>query len=331
MANTCFCNCLLRVTKIRYFVFALLFLVASPSASLAAQPERPAVSTSRVATADELFRKGRDLMKAGAFAEARLKLEESLRLDPVVGTRLNVAECAEQMGQLAFALTQLRQALATLRPGDDRDAYTKRRIEALEARVPRLTLRGETAADVSVLLDGAPLAGAAFGVSLPLDPGEHAVVILTHGATIRTVRVTLAEGESKEIALDALARAPMPRVLPEEAAVAPSRTKRAVGWLVLGVGAAAVTTGAVAGLLAGEAKRDVEASCLGSVCRDQAGIDASERGRSYSVLSTIGLGAGLVGVGVGTFLVLTSGSIARPRVGVAPLDAGGMLSVGGSL
>jgi hypothetical protein len=50
-----------------------------------------------------LFKEARVLMKHDDYATARLKLEESQRLDPSPGTLLNLAICNEHLGQIATA------------------------------------------------------------------------------------------------------------------------------------------------------------------------------------------------------------------------------------
>ena len=51
-------------------------------------------------------------MQAGRFAEACPKFEESMRLDPAIGTLLNLARCYESMGDVPAACQRYAQAEA---------------------------------------------------------------------------------------------------------------------------------------------------------------------------------------------------------------------------
>ena len=63
----------------------------------------PVGAQSNKATAEALFTEGRALATSGKCAEAIPKFQASQKLDPGVGTLLNLAECYEQVGKTASA------------------------------------------------------------------------------------------------------------------------------------------------------------------------------------------------------------------------------------
>jgi uncharacterized protein HemY len=70
-----------------------------------------AQSADSSALAEQLFNQARDLVKANKWAEACPKFEASLRYDPVLGTRLNLANCYEHVGKLASAWGLYRESM----------------------------------------------------------------------------------------------------------------------------------------------------------------------------------------------------------------------------
>jgi hypothetical protein len=108
---------------------------------------------------------------------------------------------------------------------------------------------------------------------------------------------------------------------------------RAPGLIVGGVGVAGLAVGSVFGLKAISEKGQRDDICHGgSVCPQEA-LDHDASARSAGLISTIGFGAGLVGVGVGAYLFFTAkpseaktGSVwisPRVDVGRAALEVGG--------
>ncbi|WP_437941955.1 hypothetical protein [Sorangium sp. So ce341] len=163
--------------------------------------------------AEQLFREGRALLVEQRFAEACPKLEESQRLEPSLGTKLNLAFCHERLGQVATAWVGFQEALITARTAGDaaREAFAKARIDALAPRVPWLRVRasaGDAGADqVTILLDGAALDPVAWDKELPVDPGEHVVAAAHQGEVFWETTVALKESERVDVAVPAPAEA----------------------------------------------------------------------------------------------------------------------------
>jgi hypothetical protein len=176
-----------------------------------------AQSSDANAVADQLFNQGRELAKANRWAEACPKFEASLRAAPTLGTRLNLADCYEHIGKLASAWGMFSDAieLAT-KAGDKRRAYAQKQADALEPRLPKLTISvpEHPPAGLVVARDGAPIDAGALGVALYVDPGAHAITASAPGFEAVTQTVTLAEGKAETLALPALTAVPVRATAP---------------------------------------------------------------------------------------------------------------------
>lgn len=149
----------------------VVVLIAS-AAIAGAQPSEA------VKRADALFTEGRALVDAGKFSEACPKFEESQRLDPGLGTLLNLAACYESVGRLASALTAFRSAEEQARaagPSEKkREQAAADRARSLESRVARLTITlaaGDRPAGFAVTRDGVRVPALDFGRRIAVDPG----------------------------------------------------------------------------------------------------------------------------------------------------------------
>src|SRR5262249_44729364 len=120
-----------RVARARMTLGGVAIVVAF-GATARAEPNR-----------DEAFRKGRELMKAGRYAEACLQFELSEKLDPELGTQFNIAQCDEKTGKLATALALYKELSA-------KDTNAQRRATEidlaaqLEHRVPKVVVQMAT-------------------------------------------------------------------------------------------------------------------------------------------------------------------------------------------
>ncbi|WP_437650582.1 hypothetical protein [Sorangium sp. So ce362] len=188
--------------------------------------------------AERLFREGRALLVEQRFAEACPRLEESQRLEPSLGTKLNVAFCHERLGDVATAWVGFQEASTTARTEGDaaREAFARSRIEAIAPRVPWLRVRvsvGDAGADpLAILLDGAALDPVAWDKELPVDPGEHVVAAARRGEVFWQTTVTLRESERADVAVPAAApaepvHAPAAVSRPEQRPAAPREERSA--------------------------------------------------------------------------------------------------------
>ena len=311
---------------------ALCLVVGTTAGPVLAQAQPSAADQT---LAEALFQEARKLMDQGRFGDACPKLAESQRLDPGGGTQLLLAQCYEKLGKTATAWTIFNEALATSRKINraDRERLAKERIAALEAKLSKLTIR--VPADVASLEgfllthNGSVISRAAFGLALPVDPGPHEVVVAATGrkAWRRTVEVA-GEGDNKVVEVPMLEKEavapPPPSAAPAASSVAPPPSQKApppssdpqtdaspgsrrtMAYVAGGVGAVGLVLGTVFALRAKSKYNDSRDLCPADPCRDPAAVDLNQSARSAGNVATVAFGVGLVGVGVGTYLFLTS-------------------------
>jgi hypothetical protein len=329
----------------------LALCAASPAA---AQTRDPAAAT-------VLFEQGRAAIQAGDWAAACPKLEESHRLDPRVGTLLNLADCEEHIHKLAAARTYWQQAVDLAGSlGDARADLARQRLTALDPRVPRLSvlLADGSPPDAEVLRDGVKLGAASLGVSLPIDPGDHEIVVRAPGYEDGRATVSLAESEKKEISVSpgpklpeaapAVPAGPVPPVgaastppAPEPALppVAPAPRSAArqdgggsgLGTALFWTGLGGVTLGLVSGGLVLAARSDMEHGCSDDKICSREAADAASRGKTWSTVATISFAAGAALAAGGIYLMAArDGDEGSSAVGIVPTRTGGLVSIGRS-
>lgn len=298
------------------------------SVGVAQAADAPPVDVARAAdagsVAEALFVEGRRLMELGRFDEACAKLDESQRLDPGGGTRMNAALCREKQGRLATAWAQFKLALADARRDgrDDRVAFAEQHLASLEPRLPRLLVRvgpGADAAGAAVLLDGLALGPAALGVAVPVDPGRHEVTLRTADGASRALVVDTREATTSELTLD---RAP-----PASRDDARS-TRQMWGVLSASAGAAALVTGGAFLLVARSRQADANAVCPGSTCSraQSSAVDDNASAHRWARAADVAFGLGAIGLGVGSYLVVTS----QPPRAAGGGRSGAFVAVAGS-
>ncbi|MEZ4234199.1 MAG: hypothetical protein R3B89_33805 [Polyangiaceae bacterium] len=298
-----------------------LWMVLGLMATLGAAA--PAHAQSDPAAAEALFRQGRAAADAGDYRTACEKFRESNRLDPADGTLLNIADCEEKLGRVATAWTHFQEVAQKLPPSDERRALAAQRAAALEPRLPKLTIQVSEALPQGsrVTRDGVELTRASFGAPLPVDPGEVVVRVEAPGHEPNEFRVTIGEGEQKDLQIGAGAAA-------ASAGFSTADSPPTLGYVLGGVGILGLVVGGVTGFMTLSKKSTADDHCPNQRC-DSEGYDAVESGRTLGAISATGIIAGTVFLAAGAYLVLSHDEAEQPNVALIPQAApqGGGLGV----
>lgn len=297
--------------------------------------------------AEELFRAGRALLDQGKAAEACPKFEESQRLDPGLGTLLNLADCYERTERLASALVAFRSAEEQARALGEkkREQAATDRARSLEARVSRVTITlapGDRPDGFTVRRNGVPVGAIDLGRPVAVDPGPVTIeatapgnwqpfektVTITTARTVVPVDVPMLEpaGPAVDPGLP-----PAPEVGPRTTTLDPGRGRRRLAYIAGGVGVAALGGGIAIGFVAkGRWQDAIDAHCVMSDPKNcsTVGVEEADQARRLGNIGTIVGGVGVVAIAAGAVLWLTAPSARTIEVApaVGPDGAGVTLS-----
>jgi hypothetical protein len=301
----------------RGFVVVVLSTLATglPLPARADEPPRDA------AAADRHFELARSAFKSGDLETACREFGESQRLDPAAGTLLNLSECEERLGRTGSAWRHVKEAVASLKPDDDRLPMARDWLARLEGTAPRLTVRLARGApkETTASCDGRALDSAAFGTPEPLDPGEHVIRVEAPGRSPATVRVSLAAGGSATVDLEpgppseppaATDTATATTAPPEPSRWSPLTT---VGLVTGAAGLVLVAVGGGVGLAAHSDMSDSKTGHCGDAIKqadpnrcDATGLDLRRSARQEADLASVLVVVGGVALAGGAILALTS-------------------------
>ncbi len=314
-----------------------------------------AAQTGDAAMAESLFREGKRLSGEHKFAEACPKFQESYKLDPGLGTLLNLATCHESEGKLASAWAEFSEASSQAkRQGDnDRAQLAQDHVKALEPKLAHVSIGVSPAAVVPGLVikfDSRELAQAAWGLQIPVDAGKHVVEASAPGklnysqafetpAAATVLAVTVPALQDAPGAVTAAppppvgpAPAPLPASAAPVAATAPTPGASSgshTGLIVSGVATGAFAVGTVVtGILYSGKRSDFKTA------NDDLDPTRFSKRDSASTLGTVNLvfaGGTLVSAGFLVYFLATSGShesAPSAALNVVPLlgpNGGGLL------
>jgi hypothetical protein len=299
---------------------------------------RAAVAEDHEADAERLFREGQRLLEERRYAEACPKFEQAYGKDRQLGTLLNLAFCHKEQGALWYAWLEFREAevKATELGRSDRRDFARQRLLELDRLLPRVVVDGSPrVALTEVLVEDRKVWEAERGAPFAAEQGLRKFVFRARGKKPVTALINVGgAGKVQHVAVPEMADAsPDPPPAPPPAALAPAArsaaepskaaeagpkpdpggTSRTLGFVSLGVGAAAAAAGTITGLVT-----------LGSPCAGNTPCSQDERRAAttmgaVSTVSFVAAGLGLVG---GALLVLTAPSAGAVRSGGGRLQLG---------
>jgi hypothetical protein len=323
-------------------VAIVVLLVRSSAAGAQTAVDQP--------TAEALFTAGRRLLAQGKYPEACSKFEESQRLDPAIGTLLNLGDCYEKSGKTASAWVKFREATEVAhRAGDSRREKTaSQRVSVLEKRLSTLIIGVPQEAEVPGLVvkrDGVTMGNAVFGTSAPVDPGQHEIEATAPGKKPWSTVVTLdASHRSVAVSIPRLEDAPVealppppPTVLAGQSPAAsgkkPSRGQgqKVAAVVAAGTGLTAIGVGTIFGIITNGKKKESDLHCRQNLC-DQKGVDLRDEALGSATVSTVTFGIGIAALVAAPVLWFTApSSSARTRTGLGVAPHAGSGSPGATL
>jgi hypothetical protein len=291
-----------------------------------------------------LFQDARKLMAESKYEQACPKLEESLNLDPGIGTMFNLADCWEHVGRTASAWSRFLDAASAAKNAGQagREKVARDRASALEPHLSRLTIAVAVAPPGLEVHDGGrSVAASLFGTAIPVDPGAHTieakapgkkpwqgvVQVAAGGASVSVTVPPLATDDTAVAAPPAAPVVAAPGSASESMTVSTAdsshgRTQRVAGWITASLGVVGVAVGAGLGL-AGESKNNqAKGLCPTLLCTQQV-IDQHTMlvngAQSMFTSSYVAFAAGGAAILGGLALVLTAPRGHSEALAVAPV------------
>jgi hypothetical protein len=282
------------------------------------------------AAAEALFREARALFAEGKTDAACQKFKASQALDASPGTLLNLAACHRAQGKTATAWAEFIAAgrLARAQRKDRQEAEATRRAAELESTLNYLTVRVlDPVPGLEVRREGALLEPSVYGARVPVDPGSYSIAASAPGYQPRHMQVVISSRKDELLEIPALqpenasASAAPSSALPLAPARVPPPAQptplgdrqaahsRTVPYVVGSLGGAFLVTGAVAGVLALRSNHSASTLCPEpSNCNDASARSTADRRDTEALVANIGVAAGLVGLGVAVYLLLSDHS-----------------------
>jgi tetratricopeptide (TPR) repeat protein len=262
-----------------------------------------------------LFEEGRELAKAGKFAEACEAFQKSFAIDRAPGTSLNYGDCLEKLGQLRKAWQMYDDAAREFdKLGDARGKFARERATAVAPKLGTLTVKvaEPKLPGLVVKIANESLPPQAQMVER-YEPGSIEVTATAPGRTAFTSTARTAAGANVIVEIPPLAASDgttttttttdppelhIPPVPPPEMRRNPARVKLAIGLGAVGGGA--VILGGILALSARSSYNDAIDSMKCSkatgklVCNLEGADQVNSAGTRANLATAFTIGGGLL-------------------------------------
>lgn len=283
---------------------------------------------SAVAAARTIGVEGLKLAEAGNCKDAIEKLDRAEKLHHAPTTQYRLGECLIKTGRLVLGTEHLRRLTRETLDSKAPPAFAaaqknaQKLLDETTPRIAQLHVNVAVPAGVQpqVTIDGEAIPAALLEIDRPTDPGSHTIEAIAPGHKKTAQQVALKEGEKLTVDLtpevDKTAAPVEPPPPPPTTTTAPPPpppaepppppakqgmdTWRIVGWSLVGVGAAGLVTGVIAGSMGLGTKSDLNDSCDAQKICGPEQQDKLDRLQTEATIGTIGFvigGAGLIGGG----------------------------------
>jgi hypothetical protein len=276
-------------------------------------------SVSERATARQLFSEGVALEDAKDFAAALDRFQRVAAIKPTPQVRYNLGYCLARTGHLVEAADLLGpladlsgdtaiNALASLARGE---------LTRLRPRIPRLVVNAPSRGEAVVTLDGSEVSPALLGTAMLVNPGPHTVALTRKtGGGHAEQRVVAVEGAAAPLMVPPL------ELPPEEPAAKPAAptarpggaraSRLTLGYVMGGIGVAAIGVGSAFGLLTLSTWSAAKTSCGAACPAGSRGQDERSTAQTDSWVSNVGFVAGGAALGAAAILLLTAPAPTTP-------------------
>jgi hypothetical protein len=274
---------------------AFLALVGlAPAKAAADESPGKAATESAVDQARVHFLRGVKLYEEEDFRAALIEFRRAYDIAPNWAVLYNVARACLQLQDYAAALQAFESYLSegAGQVPEGRRETVAREIDDLTTRIARLTIR-TTVAGAEISVDDVVIGKTPLSSSQRVGAGRHKISASKPGAATATKILDVAGGDELAVLLDL---APLPTSREPRGANTPAY----VSFVLAGAG---ITAGSIFGVMALSDKSVLDSSCPNRVCPAsfQRDLDALNRD---ALLSTVGFGVGLFGLGAATYFLL---------------------------